>query len=373
MPRRVAFDAVIWLIYASGQQKNISVFFMGGEPLMNYSLIKQLVPFGIARAKQHGKTLNFGMTTNGTMVTDEVIDFFKKWNVSFHTSIDGIPEVQDKNRPTASGGPSSHLVERAVRKILAYRPQTSARCSFDAENAHHVYENYKYFRSLGYTSIVMIPALSAVWNDDVISVLEEQYNRIADTWMEEMRQGTFIAFKHFEDYCRNHRREKRGTVPCGAGRAYGMIDAEGDYYPCSRWAIHGKEEWSFGSIYGTFREEARDELMKGFPESGFFPECATCEARGLCSGGCPAENFDTVGHPFRIIPISCKIMKIWYRVGRRVHDTLYAEKCPRFMQIYYPKEWAASAQAKTAGTNRNGAASSEQGPQVPPVKPTVPC
>jgi uncharacterized protein len=83
MPRQVAFDAIIWLIYASGNQKKLSVFFLGGEPLMNWSLIKELIPFGVTRAKQHGKTLTFGMTTNCTLVTDEVVDFLRNGEQHF--------------------------------------------------------------------------------------------------------------------------------------------------------------------------------------------------------------------------------------------------------------------------------------------------
>lgn len=348
MPRRVAFDAVIWLIYASGNQKSISVFFMGGEPLMNFSLIKELVPFGITRAKQHGKKLHFGMTTNGTMVTDEVIDFFKKWDLSFHTSFDGIPEVQNKNRPTATGGPSSHLVESAARKILAYRPNTAARCSFDAENARYLFDNYTYFRSLGYKNIVIIPAYNATWTEDVLGLLEEQYMRIAERWMDEYRTGESIYFKQFEDYFTNRKRKNRGTISCGAGRAYGTIDAEGNYWPCSRWAIHERATWSFANIYDSFREDAREELMKGFPPSSFFPECANCEARCICNGGCMAENFDTVGEPLRIIPISCKVLNIWVRVGKHIHDTLYREKNPAFMKKCYPEMSSGGSQGTAA-------------------------
>ena len=340
MPRRVAFDAVIWLIHASGNQKQLGVFFLGGEPMMHFSLIKELVPFGIRRAKQHGKVLTFSMTTNGTMITDEVVEFFRKWGVTFHTSIDGVPDIQDKNRPTATGGPSSPLVERAVPKILAYRPETSARCTFDGENVHRVFENYEYFRSLGYTSVIMIPIFTTKnWTSVAFQVLEQQYDLIADRWINEIRQGTFVFFKHFDDYFNNRQKTKRGTVPCGSGRAYGVITPHGDYFPCSRWAIHKKEEWSFGNIYESFREEARVELLKGFPEDSFMPECEECPARCVCNGGCLAENLDAMGSPFRVIPESCEIMRIWVRVGQRVYDTLYQEKNPTFMQKYCPQEW----------------------------------
>jgi uncharacterized protein len=312
------------------------VFFLGGEPMMHFSLVKELVPFGIRRAKQHGKNLIFGMTTNGTLVTDETIEFFKKWGVTFHTSIDGIPLIQNKNRPTATGGQSSHLVEKAIPKILSYRPETSARCTFDAENVLHVFDNYKYFRSLGYISIIMIPLFTTKsWNSKSIKTLSEQYELIADLWMDEMRQGIFVFFKHFEDFFQNREKTQRGTVPCGSGRAYGVINPNGDYYPCSRWGIHAKEKWSFGNIYESFREDAREKLLKGFQPELFPPDCQECTAKCICSGGCLAENLDTVGDPFGVIPESCEIMRVWVNVGKRVHDTMLEEKNPLFMQKYY--------------------------------------
>ena len=103
MEDQVAFDTIVWLLYASGPNKEVHVNFMGGEPLVRFKLIKRIVPFGKRRAWQMGKSIHFGMTTNGTLVTDAVVEFWKKWGLGFHTSIDGTPEIQDRNRPMVSG------------------------------------------------------------------------------------------------------------------------------------------------------------------------------------------------------------------------------------------------------------------------------
>ena len=107
MEDQVAFDTMIWLLYASGPHRDVTVNFMGGEPLIRFRMIKKLVPFAKRRAWQMGKSIHFGMTTNGTLVTDEVVSFWKKWGMGFHTSIDGTPEVQDRNRPTTAGSLTS--------------------------------------------------------------------------------------------------------------------------------------------------------------------------------------------------------------------------------------------------------------------------
>ena len=127
MEEQVAFDTIIWLVHASGSARTVNVNFMGGEPLIRFKMIQKLVPFAKRRGAEQGKTIHFGMTTNGTLLTDEVVAFWKKWGMGFHTSIDGTPEIQDQNRPTTGGRGSSRLVAKAVPKILAYRENTSAR------------------------------------------------------------------------------------------------------------------------------------------------------------------------------------------------------------------------------------------------------
>ncbi len=149
MEDQVAFDAILWLLYASGPKKDVHVNFMGGEPLLRFRLIQRIVPFGKRRAWQMGKSIHFGMTTNGTLVTDEVIGFWNKWGMGFHTSIDGTPEIQDRNRQTTGGRGSSRLVEKSVPKILSVRPNTTARSTVVPDSAGSLVKSYHYFRSLG--------------------------------------------------------------------------------------------------------------------------------------------------------------------------------------------------------------------------------
>ncbi len=156
MEDQVAFDTVTWLIHSSGSA-DPHISFMGGEPLLRFKLIKKLVPFAKRRARQHGKNISISMTTNGTLVTDEVVEFWREWGLGFHTSIDGPPDIQDRNRPMVSGKGSSRLLEKAVPKILDYAPKTTARCTVTPESAGAVARSYQYFRGLGYHDIAARP------------------------------------------------------------------------------------------------------------------------------------------------------------------------------------------------------------------------
>jgi len=339
MSKRTAFDAIVWLIHASGSEKNIGVFCMGGEPLLQFGLFKTLIPFAIRRAKEHGKKLSFSVTTNCTLVDDSVIDFFKEWDVGLHTSIDGVPFVQDANRPSSDGKPSSQKVEKAIPSILAYRPSTCARATILPVNLDHMFESYLYFRSLGYTNIAMVPGEPQLWCKTSLSKFEKEVNKIADHWKEELKQGTHVWNFLFAIPFQGRHRKERPRFACGAARGLISIDSFGNIWPCVRWDSHFSAEWhtwKLGNIYEGFSEQARDFFIEGTePEK----RCEKCIAKIVCAGGCYACNFDATGKIDRSHDNSCKLLKIQSKIAIKLYDELYEEKHPLFMQHYCPEEW----------------------------------
>jgi uncharacterized protein len=334
MSKKVAFDSIIWFIYASGQAQEIYVNFLGGEPLLRFELIKQLVPFGTRRAWQHNKKIHFGITTNCTLVTDEVIDFWKKWNIGFHTSIDGIPDVQNRNRPLVSGEPSAPLVEQAVPKILACRPNTMARSTVVPENVAHCYDNYKYFRSLGYTRIGLVPGDGKDWDEKSINLFEEQFRQIADALIAEFRKGVFVHVKGIHDYLIAEDVKERRRFACGAGRGTVLVDVHGHLYPCHRWNKLTENRWRIGSIYETFDDDARSVLRNGCPSDRVPDACGSCTAKRLCNGGCPAENLEESDSPFTMSENKCRLTVALARTAGYVKNTLEKEKCSEFLKHY---------------------------------------
>ncbi|MGO8750623.1 MAG: radical SAM protein [Thermoguttaceae bacterium] len=245
---RTAFDAVIWLLHACGPEKKAGLSLMGGEPLMNYSLIKRWIPFVRRRAAQENVEIDIGMTTNCTLVSDEVVDFWKRWGLTFHSSIDGIPKVQDANRPMVTGGASSQLAERGVGRSLREFPETTARCTVAPDTVGSLHEGYLYFRKLGYSDIAMVPGNFDQWDDASIAVYEEQFRRIADAWIGDLRGGTWVSLKNIDDFMQGREVDKRATVPCGAGRNMVAIDVYGNLWPCSRMTKKEHENWCLGRM-----------------------------------------------------------------------------------------------------------------------------
>ncbi len=340
MEEQVAFDAIIWLMYASGSATELTVNLMGGEPLMRFPLIKRIVPFAKRRAWQIGKSINFGMTTNGTLVSDSVVGFFKKWGLGFHTSIDGAPDIQDRNRPMASGGGSSRLIEKSVTKILAYRPATTARTTIIPDGAGAIVKNYHYFRSLGYTNMVFVPGSSPHWTPETLKLLEEQLRQLGDLLIEEYRDGNNICESGIDGTIIGLIEKKRPIHMCGAGRGMVLVDIHGVLWPCHRWNKASEKQWRIGSIYEEFNELARAGLDRANQTDFMELDCANCSANICCNGGCPAENLEETGSVYKRHPNSCHHKIIWYQVGKYIHDVLYNERNPVFMKKYYPAEWA---------------------------------
>lgn len=332
---QIALDAITWLIYASGHASKLTVAMIGGEPTMRFDVIKQLVPFATRRAAQHGKTIHFSVTTNGTLASDELVDFFRRWGIGFHTSIDGHPEVQDRHRRYASGKGSSSILAKTLPKILAVRPDTCARSTVMPDTACEVYRSFEYFLNLGYRTVAFVPANPSKWDDNSISTLAREFDKVADRVIDLFREGFPIKVKYIDEMC-EARAEGRTDKPhpCGVGRAMMLADINGDLWPCHRWNKLGNE-WKLGSLYspGTNVEKRREFLQRQEQE-----ECPTCIARPICGGGCPAENLEETGFVWKRHEMACRLERVFATVGNRVFDVLSAEKAPAFMAAYPKKE-----------------------------------
>jgi len=339
----VAFDTLIWLLHASGPHKEVHVNFMGGEPLMRFKLIQRIVPFGRQRAWQMGKNMTFGMTTNGTLVTDKVVEFWRKWGMGFHTSIDGTPKVQDVNRPTINGKGSSKAVERAVPKILEARPNTCARSTVVPASAGALEESFHYFKKLGYRNMAFVTGGPSLWNKESNAIFEEQCSKLGDLVIEEYRQGNSISMYGFDAMIEGIVRKSRPIHSCGAGRGMALIDIHGDIWPCHRWNKESEKVWRMGNIYEEFNELARKELDVRSQVAELEQDCGKCVANLFCGGGCPAENLEETGRVYKRHPNACEHTRTYARVGRHIYDTLLAEKNETFIKRFINQEIANAA------------------------------
>ncbi|MBN2020674.1 MAG: SPASM domain-containing protein [Sedimentisphaerales bacterium] len=338
MSLETAQDAICWLIFASQNARRLLVSLIGGEPLLRFDLIKKLVPFAKRRAYQHNKAIHFGITTNGTIMSDEIIEFWRKWGIGFHTSIDGVPVVHDRHRHFRNGMGSSHLLERNLPRILELRPQTTARATVLPDTVEYLSQSFEYLLGLGYGSVAFVPGALPEWDGRAREEFGRQFEIISNRMTEHFREGRYIRVKYFDEGCKalaSGKKPRLGDPVCGAGRGMVLIDVNGDIWPCHRWSKRTEKEWRLGSIYEpNFNYSARSAITE-HRTAERMERCRDCEALFLCSGGCPAEDLEDTGSIFERHRRGCDLMVTLAERVIRFHDKLLAERNPLFMKTYY--------------------------------------
>lgn len=304
--------ALDFLLENSKDRENLEVDFFGGEPLMNWEVVKQLVEYGRSKEKEYGKRFRFTITTNGMLLDEEKADFINREMSNVVMSIDGRKDVNDRVRKRVDGtGCYDKIVEKYL--MLAnkrnfenyYVRGTFTKYNLDfADDVFHLYE-------LGFDQISVEPVVCA--HDEKYAITERElpavfteYERLAKLIIDSRAQGKRFNFFHFmldldQGPCAIKR--LRG---CGSGNEYVAVTTEGDIYPCHQFA--GIPEYLMGNIHtGEFDTEMKDRFAKAHIYTK--EDCRKCWARFYCSGGCNANNHIYAGDILNAHKLSCEIQK----------------------------------------------------------------
>lgn len=367
MTFEVAQRAVDWLIAASLGVRDLKVYLMGGEPLMAFDLIKKIVPYGKRRAGLFGKTMHFSVTTNMVLVTQEVIDFWRRYGMGFHTSIDGVPEAHDRHRHFPNGGRSSHIIEKKVPMILGYQPSAAARATYCADTVHLLIDSASYFASLGYTNMVFAAAQDPPWSEGQLALLESQVAGLADFVIQKMRRGESCSVSPFAPFIGVLTNpDSRRQHVCGAGRGFVLVDSVGDIWPCHRFGGEAKDrQWVMGSMFGDFEDSMQGAFLSFDTKSDLQAECGTCPANVVCPGQCLAEAQEFSGSVYKPTDSYCTITRAFFRESLRILHTLEKEHNELFLSTYCERSGGATrpamGQKGQAGRVRAGGAVSPYG------------
>ncbi len=306
----LAKAAIEWLIGVSRSATYLNVNLLGGEPTLAWPVIEHLVPYAKRRGLSMGKTIQFGITSNLTLVTPDMLSFAQQWGMGWHLSIDGCPEVQLAQR---FAGHSEHIgtIERVARAILSYKPGFCARATFTPPYFSKALDSFLYLRGLGFTNFgfavstqKLTAADRAVWLGQVGAIIDEVLALAATG--EHLDYGLLTYTLRACDSGR--------TASCGAGRGYLMIDERGDIWPCHRFDGASAEGnfgtgWCLGNILtGEFDQEKHAWLLDR-PWLRVRPQCIGCNVRSLCGGGCPAENLSEAGRVDRPREEYCQLIR----------------------------------------------------------------
>ncbi len=312
MSLEVGKRALDFLIENSGTRRNLEVDFFGGEPLMNFQMIKDLVAYAREIEKKHNKNFRFTLTTNGVLIDDDVIEFANKEMSNVVLSLDGRKEVHDRFRVDYSGKGSYDKIVPKFQKFVKARKGKNyyMRGTFTHYNPDFL-NDVKQMLDLGFTELSMEPVVcaptdpSALTESDIEIVLK-QYEDLARLMLERKRQGKPYTFYHYMLDLSDGPCIYKRISGCGSGTEYMAVTPWGDLYPCHQFV--GEEKFKLGDIYNGVNNTA---VQEEFASCNVYShkECKDCWARLYCSGGCAANAYHAQGSIKGIYESGCKLFK----------------------------------------------------------------
>ena len=312
MSFEVGKKALDFLIANSGNRINLEVDFFGGEPLMNWNVVKQLVEYGRSQEKEHNKKFRFTLTTNGVLLNDEIMEFCNREMSNVVLSLDGRPEVNDRMRPFRNGKGSYELIVPKFQKFAKSRGEKDyfVRGTFTRNNLDFG-NDVLHYADLGFEKLSMEPVVAApeepysIREEDLTQIMDE-YDRLAKEFVKRQKEGRGFKFFHFMlDLSQGPCVAKR-LSGCGSGTEYLAVTPWGDLYPCHQFV--GNEEFLLGNVdTGVVNTKVRDEfkLCNVYAKE----KCKNCFARFYCSGGCAANSFNFHGSITDAYDIGCEMQK----------------------------------------------------------------
>ncbi len=312
MSLEVAKAALDFLVKNSGNRRNLEVDFFGGEPLMNWDVVKKTVEYGRSIEKAAGKNFRFTLTTNGLLLNDEILEFANREMGNIVLSIDGRKEVNDKMRPRAGGQGSYDEIVPKFQKVAESRHQLRyfVRGTFTHNNLDFC-EDVRQLADLGFKQISMEPVVAkpedwyALQEEDVPQLLE-QYDKLAQFYLQRKKEGRGFNFFHFNIDLTGGPCVAKRLSGCGSGCEYLGVTPWGELYPCHQFV--GNEKFIMGNVFdGVTRTDIRDM----FKASNVYtrPECMKCFARYYCSGGCAANAYNFHGDINANYRIGCELQR----------------------------------------------------------------
>ncbi len=303
--------AIDFLLENSGDRPNLELDFFGGEPLMNFKTVKQIVEYARSREAEYGKKFRFTITTNGLLLDDEKIEFINKEMSNVVLSIDGRKEVNDYFRVLPNGQGCYDMILPKYKKLVEGRGDKEyyVRGTFTNKNLDFSNDVFALYEA-GFDQISIEPVVGegdeyALTEKELPAVFKE-YERLANRILENEKNGKKFNFFHFmidldQGPCAIKR--LRG---CGCGNDYVAITPDGDIFPCHQFV--GMDEYKMGNIdEGTFNQEMKADFANCHVYSK--PECRKCWAKFYCSGGCNANNYQYMGDVRSAHKISCELEK----------------------------------------------------------------
>lgn len=312
MSFEVGKKALDFLIANSGSRRNLEVDFFGGEPLMNFDVVKQLVAYGREQEKIHDKNFRFTLTTNGVLLNKDIQEFANKEMANVVLSVDGRKKVHDFMRPFRGGQGSYDKIIPKFKDMAESRRQTDyyVRGTFTHYNTDFAADVLS-LADEGFKQISVEPVVApesedyAIKESDLPKIMEE-YDRLAKEMLKREKEGRGFNFFHFMIDLSGGPCVAKRLSGCGSGTEYLAVTPWGDFYPCHQFV--GQEEFLMGNVDDGI---VRNDLQEEFKCCNVYAreKCQTCFAKFYCSGGCAANAYNFTGNITDTYEIGCEMMR----------------------------------------------------------------
>ena len=312
MSYEVGKQALDFLVANSGTRHNLEVDFFGGEPLMNFDVVKRLVAYARSIEKEAGKHFRFTLTTNGVLIDDDVIDFANRECSNVVLSLDGRKEIHDRFRVDYAGNGSWEKIVPKFQKLVAAREGKNyyMRGTFTHANPDFL-EDIKVMLDLGFTELSMEPVVCAAGDPSALTEEDQetvcrQYEELAELMLQRDREGRPFTFYHYMIDLTGGPCIYKRISGCGSGTEYMAVTPWGDLYPCHQFV--GDEKFRLGDIrHGVQNKPVQED----FAACNVYAreECRSCWARLYCSGGCAANAYHATGSVRGVYEPGCRLFK----------------------------------------------------------------
>lgn len=313
MSFEVGKKALDFLVANSGTRRNLEVDFFGGEPTMNWEVVKQLVEYGRSIEKENNKNFRFTLTTNGILLNDEIMEFANKEMANVVLSIDGRKEINDLMRPTRNNNGSSYdIIMPKFKKFAESRNHmnyyvrgtfTHNNLDFSQDVLHLADEG---FEQISVEPVVAKPEDSYAIREEDLKQIFEEYDKLAAELVKRKKSGKGFNFFHFMIDLTGGPCVAKRLSGCGSGCEYLAVTPWGDFYPCHQFV--GEEEFLMGNVdEGIVRQDIREKFKNCNVYSK--DKCKSCFAKFFCSGGCAANSYNFKGNINDTYDVGCDMQK----------------------------------------------------------------
>ncbi len=337
MSVETAKASVDFLLAQSIGRKSVHITFFGGETLMNFPLLREVVAYAREQVATQGRSVDFSLTTNATLLTPAIIEFLSENAIGVTVSMDGPPDLQDRRRVYKSGKGSYATIEPRLRALIAnHRTRAiTARVTL-TDGVTDVLRIYRHLKDdLGFAEVGFAPVTASgetaySLDDNGMDGVLEQFHVLADEWLEYALRGQMHGFSNVSETISELIQGVNKSHPCGAGIGLLGVGPSGDIAPCHRFT--DADSHSLGHIStGIDRDKQSDFLTRGHVDSKY--ECSSCWARPLCAGGCHHEAFVHYGDTGHANLHYCDWIRDWTHTCLRIYGALSALN-PQFLERF---------------------------------------